>query len=250
MKRIQFLPLAIIIGLCLQSPALLAQDTTPDKKDAKDAADSGKGDKGVVHDTKDIQGGAQPAMASQDDKSYGKVSDKATQEAAPQDDRSSRATSDNSLGSALRAKDSGLLNSDAMVPATKQKESSQTSERSTSALVVQGNQANHYNGRWFAASSHSDWDQGTDHQWNNHDYRWYDGGWLIIDMTDAPGYSANGSVGANVQASLAQQGYYNGPIDGDIGRGTRRAISHYESDNGLPINGEIDEPLLVSLRLQ
>lgn len=126
----------------------------------------------------------------------------------------------------------------------------QSSHQQTTKFVVQGNQANHYDGRWFSASSHSDWDQHIDHRWRNHDYRWYDGGWLIIDFGPGPGYAMTGSIGANVQESLAQQGYYGGPIDGDVGRGTRLAISHYESDNGLQVNGQIDEPLLVSLRLE
>ncbi len=72
----------------------------------------------------------------------------------------------------------------------------------------------------------------------------------MIDPGYSPGYNLSGSVGSDVQASLAEQGYYHGPVDGYIGRGTRRAIAHYESDNGLPVNGVIDQPLLVSLRLE
>ena len=126
----------------------------------------------------------------------------------------------------------------------------QSSRQQTQSFAVQGNQANHYDGRWSSAATHSDWDQSTNHHWRDHDYRWYDGGWLIIETNASPGYEANGSTGSNVQARLAQQGYYNGPIDGYIGRGTRHAIAHYESDNGLQVNGVIDEPLLVSLRLE
>ena len=52
-----------------------------------------------------------------------------------------------------------------------------------------------------------------------------------------------------VQEALAQAGYYNGPIDGVIGSGTRSAISSYQYAYGLPVSGRIDNPLLQSLRI-
>lgn len=231
MKRILFLPLAIIIGFCIQPASLHAQDQGPTAGDKKDVEASPKGGKKALHATKDVQKGTEYGALSHADKSYDKNSDSATS------------------GAFISSK-STELNSKSISQSSRKSIQGQSSHQQNTALVVQGNQSNHYDGHWSSASSHSDWDQHIDHRWRNHDYRWYDGGWLIIDVSPGPGYETTGSIGANVQSSLAQQGYYNGPIDGDIGSGTRRAISHYESDNGLQVNGQIDEPLLVSLRLE
>lgn len=58
------------------------------------------------------------------------------------------------------------------------------------------------------------------------------------------------SIGAAVQAELARQGYYDGPLDGVIGSGTHRAIRRYQEDHGLPVTGEITPALLASMRLR
>ena len=50
-----------------------------------------------------------------------------------------------------------------------------------------------------------------------------------------------------VQRALAGRGYYGGPIDGDIGPGSRAAIRAYQADHGMEVTGEIDGPLLRSL---
>ena len=216
-------------GLCLQTASILAQDQVPSKGDTKGDDASPGGGKPA---SKQVHKGAQKRAVSPGDKA-GK-------------------TSNSSKEGTLESKNTRTPNSsttDRITRQTAQQQSSQqqSSRQQSPALVVQGNQSNHYDGRWSSASSHSDWDQQTDHQWRNHDYRWYDGGWLIIDTSSVPG---NNSIGSNVQESLTQQGYYSGPIDGDIGRGTRRAISNYQSDKGLQVNGQIDEPLLVSLKLE
>ncbi len=52
-----------------------------------------------------------------------------------------------------------------------------------------------------------------------------------------------------VQHALARRGYYHGPIDGDIGPGSRRAIRHYREDHGLSSSSEITPALLRSLHL-
>jgi len=57
------------------------------------------------------------------------------------------------------------------------------------------------------------------------------------------------SLDADVQYSLARLGYYRGPIDGDIGPGSRAAIRAYQYDHGLYVNGVIDGPLVRSLGL-
>jgi hypothetical protein len=55
------------------------------------------------------------------------------------------------------------------------------------------------------------------------------------------------SMAARVQRQLAAAGYYRGAIDGIIGDGTRRAIRNYERDNGLPVDGQIDNRLLATM---
>ncbi len=61
------------------------------------------------------------------------------------------------------------------------------------------------------------------------------------------GYAAPGDVTAQVQRSLAQQGYYYGPIDGILGPGTRSAIQRYQIDRGLAVTATIDEQTLATL---
>ncbi len=57
------------------------------------------------------------------------------------------------------------------------------------------------------------------------------------------------SMAARVQRELATAGYYRGAIDGIVGDGTRRAIRNYERDNGLPVDGQIDNQLLATMGL-
>ena len=125
---------------------------------------------------------------------------------------------------------------------------------------AQYNGNNNYGGLWTQANTHSDWSHDGQHSWNNHNYRWYQGGWLIIDGLFNPFYS-NGNVGysnggyngssvaSSVQSRLNQLGYYNGPIDGDLGPGSRNAIANYQRDNNLYVNGRINNNLLQSLQL-
>ena len=58
-----------------------------------------------------------------------------------------------------------------------------------------------------------------------------------------------GSLAVNVQAALAREGYYRGPIDGVIGARTRTAIRAYERANGLHVDGLIDQRLLETMGL-
>lgn len=63
-------------------------------------------------------------------------------------------------------------------------------------------------------------------------------------------YNTNhGSIEADVQWRLRERGYYRGPIDGDIGSGSRRAIRHFQRDHGLAVTGTITRGLLVRLGL-
>ena len=120
----------------------------------------------------------------------------------------------------------------------------------TQAYQQQYNRGNQYGGLWFAGNTHSDWNRSEQHSWNNHNYRWYENGWLIIDGGYDPYYATrSGSLAARVQSRLADRGYYEGPIDGDIGPGTRHAIVNYQRDYNLRVTGRISDSLLESLQL-
>ncbi len=54
-------------------------------------------------------------------------------------------------------------------------------------------------------------------------------------------------LSVDVQRELRRRGYYRGPIDGDIGYGSRAAIRSYQHDRGLSATGRIDSTLLRSL---
>jgi putative peptidoglycan binding protein len=55
------------------------------------------------------------------------------------------------------------------------------------------------------------------------------------------------SLEADVQVALSRRGYYRGPIDGDIGPGSRGAIAAYQRDHGLAVTGNINSALIRSL---
>jgi hypothetical protein len=61
--------------------------------------------------------------------------------------------------------------------------------------------------------------------------------------------SVRGSMDARVQSELARRGYYRGPIDGDIGPGSRAAIARFQADRGLAVTGGINGSLLSALGL-
>lgn len=52
-----------------------------------------------------------------------------------------------------------------------------------------------------------------------------------------------------VQRTLARIGYYNGPIDGIFGPGTRDAIARFQRSRGLRVTGGMTEELLRKLAL-
>lgn len=63
-----------------------------------------------------------------------------------------------------------------------------------------------------------------------------------------PAYrSYSDSLAVDVQSELRRRGYYRGPIDGDIGPGSRAAIRAYQYDRGLSPTGRIDSSLLRAL---
>jgi hypothetical protein len=65
----------------------------------------------------------------------------------------------------------------------------------------------------------------------------------------AYGYSRD-TVVARVQQHLADQGYYNGTIDGVVGPRTRAAIRAYESTHGMAIDGIVSNRLLSRMGLR
>src|SRR5882724_4911262 len=53
----------------------------------------------------------------------------------------------------------------------------------------------------------------------------------------------------DVQTQLQRDGYYAGPIDGQLGPMTRQAIAAFQADHGLAITSTVDEPTLSRLGL-
>ena len=51
------------------------------------------------------------------------------------------------------------------------------------------------------------------------------------------------------QEELAQQGYYNGPVDGIFGPTTRDAVAKYQIANQLNVTGSLSTDTLQSLGL-
>lgn len=54
---------------------------------------------------------------------------------------------------------------------------------------------------------------------------------------------------ATVQATLQEQGYYRGEVDGLMGPLTREALANYQRDHGLISTAALDQPTLASLGL-
>ncbi len=58
---------------------------------------------------------------------------------------------------------------------------------------------------------------------------------------------ASDDLAVDVQRALKRRGYYTGPVDGDIGPGSRSAIRSYQADRRLSVTGRIDSSLLRAL---
>lgn len=50
-----------------------------------------------------------------------------------------------------------------------------------------------------------------------------------------------------VQTALLAYGYYEGPIDGKVGSGTKSALRLYQEANGLKVTGTITNEVLDAL---
>src|SRR5436309_9485291 len=70
---------------------------------------------------------------------------------------------------------------------------------------------------------------------------------------DGPIYAYNGlspdQVIVDVQLQLQRAGYYDGPVDGILGKMTQEAIAAFQADHGLAATAAIDEPTLATLGL-
>ena len=82
-------------------------------------------------------------------------------------------------------------------------------------------------------------------------YSYYDDGYAPAEYAQSDYDSDNGdSSVSQVQAALAQAGYYRGAIDGSLGPATRNALRRYQRNHGLDVNGQVDRPVIEALRLR
>jgi len=74
-------------------------------------------------------------------------------------------------------------------------------------------------------------------------------GWQVTAQPQYISYPAYATypVEVSVQVELTKDGFYKGPIDGNIGPATQKAIVKYQAANNLPTTGQIDQPLLKSM---
>jgi hypothetical protein len=251
MQRITFF-IALIMGFCLQPVPVFAQDQDQNKSDAKSAESAPHTSKEKPKASKQVQTAKGEPRSTREEQGNQYVRKGDQSGDLSRGDKSKGKNAATSTVDVRRSPDATRGNTEAIsrnVQQTNQRQSQQ-SQSQYQALTVQGNRGNRYNGQWVAANTHGDWDRNSNHRWNNHDYRWYDGGWLIIESDVSPGYYQTGSLVIRVKHSLADQGYYNGHFSTTVGPHTRQAISNYESDKGLQVNGQIDGPLLASLGLE
>lgn len=135
---------------------------------------------------------------------------------------------------------------------------------------------NHWNGSRFNGQAYAAF-RNYNRQWHNRDW-WrhrfnhivfVNGGWFYWNTGywyPAWGYDPYASYAydgpiygyasmspdreiVNVQSQLQRDGYYAGPIDGQLGPMTRQAIAAFQADQGLAVTSAIDEPTLDALGL-
>jgi hypothetical protein len=128
------------------------------------------------------------------------------------------------------------------------------------------------------ANWHRDWDRRHAHFFHNRFFVFDDGFWFGLDdgfypwdylpyyaddyypydyYADSQPYdnTDNNSVPAAdptveaTQEELAQQGYYNGPVDGIFGPTTRDAVAKYQTANQLNVTGSLSPDTMQSLGL-
>jgi peptidoglycan hydrolase-like protein with peptidoglycan-binding domain len=65
---------------------------------------------------------------------------------------------------------------------------------------------------------------------------------------DTNGYGNGDSSVSEVQAALAQKGYYHGTVDGRLGPETNSAVRQYQRNHGMEVTGSINQAVIDSLR--
>jgi hypothetical protein len=63
----------------------------------------------------------------------------------------------------------------------------------------------------------------------------------------APAATSQADAVRKVQRSLAALGYEPGPVDGEAGPGTEKAIRRYQADHGLRVDGKVSAKLVAHL---
>jgi hypothetical protein len=111
------------------------------------------------------------------------------------------------------------------------------------------------NGFWFGLDAgYFPWDYYPYDSYDYYPYDYYPGYYADTEpyyynegvYSDAP--VADPTVSA-VQTQLAQQGYYNGPVDGIFGQQTRDAVAKYQIDKNLDVTGSLSAQTLQSFGL-
>lgn len=67
------------------------------------------------------------------------------------------------------------------------------------------------------------------------------------NSSDKTAIKLSSSQVTKVQKKLKSSGYDPGPIDGDYGKRTRKALRAYQKDKGLAVTGAIDKPTLKAM---
>ncbi len=109
-----------------------------------------------------------------------------------------------------------------------------SSHYAASIVLIGGGYYYWNSGYWYPA-----WGYDT-----NHSYYPYDGP-IYVGHHRVP----FDRILATVQATLQEQGYYRGDVDGLMGPLTREALANYQRDHGLISTAALDEPTLDSLGL-
>lgn len=73
----------------------------------------------------------------------------------------------------------------------------------------------------------------------------------IFSASNFSGYSKNGRAYLlfEAQASLKEKSHYTAPVDGQVGKGTHKAIISFQSANGLTPTGQLDSSTISALGL-
>jgi hypothetical protein len=99
-----------------------------------------------------------------------------------------------------------------------------------------GHFAGWYGGHWYGG-----WPRWLGYSANAGIYGYDD----YADTDSTPNYSDSNVV--TVQRALTSLGYYHGPVDGVVGPATEKAIRWFQTENKLPVTGQIDSQTLKAL---